>query len=304
MSLKKMSSFVIASATVAMMIGCSENGITPLSVGDNESITMATVGSSGATFVSQCGSRVFAVGKDVWPDNNKHKIYQLSGTQWIPMLDYANIDAHKVGFDPATNEMWIIDVNRRLWKGLTAQTWTAENNWYGKTGPIYVHDVVVAGNGYPYFLMDEVGTYGYVIYYWQASTQTYNMYYNTIDGSGVALAPNPTEGEYSGDLWVVRNNGQLWLWNCSNMVWEIVAYNCLGTSKADVSVATNGDIFVLTNTASGSDWKIKKSSDHGLHWSITEKAGVRLGASDRGWMVDNAAKIYKWSTSTKRWILY
>jgi hypothetical protein len=296
--------FMCVAFGIAGLVGCSNNGFQPVSLDDSDNSFSAKVGPSGATSVSSGVSGIFAVGKDLWQGKN-HKIYTWSNNQWIAMIDYSMIDAWKVGWDATTNTLWIIATNKTLWRGMTQQFFTADNNRYGKTGPILAYDISLGQTedlgvkyGIPYILINETGVdagkYGYVLWFFQESNQLWSRYWNTIEGSGVAVSSNPTNGAQGGDVWIVRNDGTLWLWNCSNMAWIKKATNCLKTAgKADVSVAGDNSVYYLSSTTSLSDYKISISTNRGDSWTL-KGAGIAVGAGSTGWMVNAAADVYKY----------
>jgi hypothetical protein len=298
---------------IAGIVGCSNNGFQPISLDSEDNSIITKVGTTGASFVSQCANFTLAVSKDeTWP-NGAHKIFLLAGTTWTPLSSYSSIDAWKVAYDQHSGLLWVIARDKTLWKGLEQQVFDPSNNEDKRTGPIIAYDLSLAQTedfygapcALPFILLNETGTYGYVIWRFLPSIQKWGRYYGTVQGSGVAIAanPNPPSYEHGGDMWVVRNNGELWLWNCSNNSWVKKASNCQSTfGKADVSVAGNEYVYYLKNTATGFNYYIAVSGNHGDSWTQSSY-GRYLGATDKGWSVHYSGSIYK-HISGSTWQLY
>lgn len=301
--------FICLAFGIATIVGCSNNGLQPISLNEKNNPLTAKVGTNGASFVSQCANFTMAVGKDTW-SNGAHKIFIFNGTTWLALAEYSSIDAWKVAYDVCTSTLWILARNNTLWKNLEQQMFypgpnPPKNNTVNKSGPILAYDLTLAQSvdeygspiGIPYILLNETGSYGYITWRQSPSSHYWDQYYGSVEGSGVAIAanPNPPSDAHSGDLWIVRNTGELMLWNCDNMRWVKIASNCPKTfGKADVSVAADNSIYYFNNTVTGSDYKINISADHGATW-VERGSGISLGASNKGWTVNAAGNIYNYT---------
>ena len=132
---KNLFKFIYIAFTIGGLVGCSNNGFQPVSLDSEDNSITTKVGTTGASFVSQCADFTLAVSKDeTWP-NGAHKIFILAGTTWVPLSSYSSIDTWKVAYDQHSGLLWIIARDKTLWKGLEQQFFTPENNTIGKTGP-------------------------------------------------------------------------------------------------------------------------------------------------------------------------
>ena len=291
---------ILATAGFVIFVGCSDNGIQPVSITDNDNSFIGKVGNSGALTVNNSEGPVFAVSKhDKWNGKN-HKIFVRNGSSWTAIIDYAMIDAWKCAYDPGTGQLWIIARDKKLWRGMVQQFFTPQNNPAGKTGPIIAHDLTMGktlsnGNtiGVPFILLDESDKYGYAVWTWTESNGMWGKY--ETHASGVAIARNPSMGTpHQSDLWVVRDNGELWQWQCSGEKWVKKADNCQTNKYASVTVASDNTVHFLTNQPTRYGYKISTSKNHGQSWFVWDY-GISLGGSDKGWMVRNNGNVYKYS---------
>jgi hypothetical protein len=298
--------FIYVVLGIAGLIGCSNNGVQPVSLDSDDNSRIATVGTTGASFVSQCANFTLAVSKDeTWP-NGAHKIFILAGTTWMALESYSSIDAWKVAYDEHSGLIWVIARDKTLWKGLEQQVFVPGNNTKGYNGPIYAHDLSLAQTydeygtlcAYPFILLihpNETGKKGYILWRYMPSQHKWSWFWDDDLGSGYAIAANPNHPDQtnSGDRWIVKNDGTLWLWNCVNEEWVQKASNCAGAeSMADVTVSSNENIYYLKRKSAGFNKYIAQSINHGDSW-LQNSIGRYLGAADKAWSVRYDGSIYR-----------